>query len=1636
MSRLATPLPIRKVLFAFVIVFGLSSTNVLLSQCSPACESQINVSINDTGFATITPDLLLINLSDCNAPFTVEVFDPAGNSLGNILDCSWVDIPLQASVTTSTGQQCMGTLTLEDKRKPVLTCQNDTLFCNAPTTPTALGIPSIFDNCDPNPSLSYLDEIDNPDCQLDYSARITRTWTATDQSNNVGTCVQTILITRANLSEVVFPDHWDGVQNPTLDCTAPTTEPSFTGSPTINGLPIDAYCELMVFQEDEQVINCPGDYIIQRTWKVYDWCSGNVIEQTQIIKVVDETGPIINCPNNLSFGTDGTDCTGTVILSNPTATDDCSNPVSVALNWAFGNGAGTYTNIPLGTHQVDYTATDACGNTSTCSATLEVIDDDPPVAICQTNLVVALNADTTKVMASAFNQASFDNCALDTSSYQVRRMEDSLFTDCLFFSCADLDTTIMVVFQVCDTVGLCNSCMIFVTVQDKTNPVINCPPNASLNCSDYPPDPLQTGMATATDNCGIDSIYFADVEDLNSCNVGTITRTWTAVDRDGRTASCQQLISIGDTIAPIYNFPADLTVACLSDTSCVLTGKPNVVDDCGLFGIGLANETVLEFTANCSYKILREWFVQDQCTLFDTSYTQLIIVKDSIPPVWDQVLGSLDSSFACSADLILPNPPTATDICNTVVVSLIADDTTSLTCAHQYTRTLIYQAIDDCGNASFFPISLTVLDTIPPTATALPDLGPYNCYLDIPGANILDVLNETDNCAGTVNVNFVSDSPDPGCTGVVIRTYQLSDLCGNTSDLQQQIFINDTIAPTAAPFPSLASFACYADLPPVDINDVLGLMDNCSDSVTVVHLLDSDDPGCSGTVTRSYQLTDLCNNSRTVVQTFIINDTIPPSADPLADLGPIDCYDNIPANDITVVTGAVDNCGGLVTVSFVSDGPNPGCTGIVQRAYALIDDCGNADTIFQNIIILDDIAPTADALESLGNFACYDSIPAPDINLVLNEMDNCDSLVTISFLSDSPDPVCGGVVFRTYQSTDICGNTSQVTQTAWVNDSIPPVITCPADVTVDIFPATSDQCQSQVNELVATAIDNCGAMVSITNDTFPTGGADASGFYPVGTTRVTFTATDNCNNTSTCSMNVTVRDISPPNPSCNSTFTFNVTPGQTLTLSPNDFDNGTTEECSNFEGFFVSNDGSLLDSISFDCSNAGVNSVLIRFYNDFDRFSVCFVSFFINCNGAPGLPDMPVVGGTIFAPASGPISNVSVYVSNAMNEMHDTENAGQFLFENIPLGSNLLIEPKKNDDLLNGISSYDLVLIAKHLLNIERLLNPYQLIAADVDRSGDISVFDLLALRKAILHLSTSFPNNESWRFMNATHLITDPTQPFSFPESQTITNLTGHDLNLNFRGIKIGDVNLNAIPNALLAAEVRNPTQSLFLTLKDQVLIPGEKINVKLRAKDFQAIQALQGSFEFDPEVLAFSNWDAGALAQLDEYNFGWQDVEEGLITWSWFDLPPQTYEEEQVLFSFTFEVKQTGQLADFFQLGSRATNARAYKEKGTAMQLDLQYDSSQIPKAEKAFILYPNTPNPFSEQTQIRFYLPSDSPLTFSIYDEVGRRIHQNTKFFQKGEQQIELNKTVLPHSGIYFYQLQSEQYQASEKMIFIQR
>ncbi|HRF19776.1 MAG TPA: HYR domain-containing protein, partial [Chitinophagaceae bacterium] len=199
--------------------------------------------------------------------------------------------------------------------------------------------------------------------------------------------------------------------------------------------------------------------------------------------------------------------------------------------------------------------------------------------------------------------------------------------------------------------------------------------------------------------------------------------------------------------------------------------------------------------------------------------------------------------------------------------------------------------------------------------------------------------------------------------------------------------------------------------------------------------------------------------------------------------------------------------------------------------------CGIATCTF-TVTVNDTENPTASPVSS--NFQCGAEVPPPSAAVITDEADNC-GVPTVTFLpaatTNNGGTGCAAnplIITRYYRVQDAAGNFIDVPHTITIVDNTPPVVTCPANITVNNTPGT---CGAVVN-FTPTATDNCGGAVTITS--IPASGST----FPVGTTNVYVTATDACGNSATCTFTVTVNDTQAPVITCPSNISVANTPNQ------------------------------------------------------------------------------------------------------------------------------------------------------------------------------------------------------------------------------------------------------------------------------------------------------------------------------------------------------------------------------------------------------------------------------------------------------------------------------------------------------------
>ncbi|MBK8965860.1 MAG: T9SS type A sorting domain-containing protein [Lewinellaceae bacterium] len=544
---------------------------------------------------------------------------------------------------------------------------------------------------------------------------------------------------------------------------------------------------------------------------------------------------------------------------------------------------------------------------------------------------------------------------------------------------------------------------------------------------------------------------------------------------------------------------------------------------------------------------------------------------------------------------------------------------------------------------------------------------------------------------------------------------------------------------------------------------------------------------------------------------------------------------------------------------------------------------------------------------------------------------------------------------------------------------------------------------------------------------------------PYGTHKIKWVITDGCGNEEICEYTFVVKDCKKPTVVCINGLSVNIMPTQMIALWDTDFLQYTEDNCTPSNklvtairksgtgtGFPLNPDGTPQKSVTFDCSELGTQfvelwSIDLAGNADYcetyvivqDNMGICGTNFgnvagALKTEGANGLEDATVtLTGSHPALPGGSLFDV-------------TNQTGDFMLNAVPLAGDFTLTPMKDNDPLNGVSTFDLVLINKHILGLEPLNTPYKMIAADANNSRSITTFDIVELRKLILGIYTELPNNTSWRFVDKTYTFPNQNNPFAaiFPETKQIANMQASMDDEDFVSVKTGDVNGNAVTSSLMSTEDRTAGTLLF-DVEDRAVKAGEEFTVT-----FKAAEKVQGyQFTMNYNNLELVNIAPGASMQLD--NFG-VFAKEGALTTSWDGA-------NQAEFALTFRAKANGQLSQMLGVSSRITKAEAYNAGAERLSVAFRFNGANGSTiAGLGFELYQNTPNPFINKTQIGFYLPEAAEATLSIFDESGRMIFTQRGDYSKGYNAVTIDRAVLNTSGVLYYQLETASNSATRKMI----
>jgi hypothetical protein len=962
---------------------------------------------------------------------------------------------------------------------------------------------------------------------------VTRTFTAEDACGNATSATQTITIIDTTAPVLTIPADY------TAECSE--DHPMEDASATDN-------CGMVTIDLLETTVNgaCAGEFNISRVFTATD-DAGNSISETQTITIIDTTAPVLTIPADYTA-----ECSDAHPMDDATATDNCGEiTIDIVETTMPGTCPGEYTVTR------EFTATDDCGNASSATQTITIVDTTSPLLTIPADYTAECSDDLPMDDASAT-----DNCGAVT----VTVIETTIAGNCAG------DYSITRDFTATDDCGNATSATQTITIVDTTAPVLTIPADYTAECS----DDLPMDDASATDNCGVVTVTVIETTIAGDCAGDySITRAFTATDDCGNAASATQTITIIDTTAPSLILPENLSLTCFDSND---FGTPTTSDFCSDVVLTVVSDTIFG-ACPAQYQIIRTFVASDNCGNSATA-SQTIEYSDNTPPTFGSTASYLE--IACSEEALLDAE--AFDSCSDISELTYIDNFGSGGCMSPTSNIVrVLTAVDACGNSASLEQTIQFIDTVAPIFTYIPSDIAIDCSTDYP----FDFPIITDGCSD-VNLNYTLDTISMSASNdyTVHVLWTATDGCGNEKTASQLISVSDTEAPIFTQAPNLPAFLeIGTPLPTCNTMEWVA-SDNCYASNKIIFdcALDTvftDNGPCLGPyeIHYLYSLSDPSGNTSEFSHVIVMTDLAPPVWISIPENTTATCDEEIiweepVANGVDLLWEiTIDTIPGVCQYTYE-----------LERTMTPVDGCGiSGDTYTHSISVSDDTSPEFIGELSDLYLSCGEEIPLIDISAI----DNCTEEVLVSDSTFISPGTCENnyIILHELTAEDLCGNTTTATYTISITDTLAPVfVNSPEDLVLELgeeFLACNDV-EIEIQDNCSSAEWTCEEIIE-------------PGLCLGASTHLrTYTASDACGNESFATQVIMILDTTAPE------FTFfpssDTLPcdGDTLPLITNSltaYDLGSADSLSfSFESLTTGGDDCTIEKIrvyrvSDDCGN-------------------------------------------------------------------------------------------------------------------------------------------------------------------------------------------------------------------------------------------------------------------------------------------------------------------------------------------------------------------------------------------------------------------------------------------------------------------
>lgn len=407
------------------------------------------------------------------------------------------------------------------------------------------------------------------------------------------------------------------------------------------------------------------------------------------------------------------------------------------------------------------------------------------------------------------------------------------------------------------------------------------------------------------------------------------------------------------------------------------------------------------------------------------------------------------------------------------------------------TNSISFNTTDTAGNAAIaVTANLFIRDSTAPTVTA-----PVDLYVEATASQTtaaIGTATASDLFATTISSNAPATYP----VGTTAVTWTATDLYSNSSTAMQSIIVSDTTKPVITP-PADVYVEATGSLNTVAIGTA-----TATDIFAVTVTNDAPTFYPVGTTLVTWTATDLYSNIATATQSITVADT----TKPIFTVFPLDVYVEASAVQSTVAIGTA-TATDIFAVTVTNNAPATFPVATTVVTWTATDLYGNTASTTQNIVVSDTIKPIITAPADIYAEATGSQ------NTIATGLATATDIFAVTISSNAPATFPVGTTTVTWSATDLNNNTSLASQNIIIADTTKPIITLPADIYVE---ASGPLSTVAIGKATAT-------------DIFPvTISSNAPATYPVGTTLVTWLATDIYANSSSGIENIVVRDTTAP----------------------------------------------------------------------------------------------------------------------------------------------------------------------------------------------------------------------------------------------------------------------------------------------------------------------------------------------------------------------------------------------------------------------------------------------------------------------------------------------------------------------------